>query len=114
MWIEIAVAYAVNNIFGSLPAGGVWIEIKDLYKLCCERGRHSPNGECGLTYLVFYPLSLRLCHSPHGECGLKSLCLQSVVYLPSSLPAWGVWIEIVDEYILNNFYNVTPRMGSVD
>ena len=32
----------------------------------------------------------------------------------SSLPAWGVWIEIVITGLISKPILVTPRMGSVD
>ena len=37
-----------------------------------------------------------------------------LLFLPASLPAWGVWIEIVLSYHQGIAHYVTPRMGSVD
>ena len=34
-------------------------------------------------------------HSPHGECGLKSGLSGLYEGTPGSLPAWGVWIDII-------------------
>ena len=32
----------------------------------------------------------------------------------TSLPAWGVWIEIAGDKLKLSFVDVAPRMGSVD
>ena len=41
------------------------------------------------------------CRSPQGECGLKWQCRVDGEALGESLPARGVWIEIVQcEYVL--------------
>ena len=34
--------------------------------------------------------------------------------LALSLPAWGVWIEIIEAAAYNFYIIVAPRMGSVD
>ncbi len=52
--------------------------------------------------------------SPHGECGLKSVVSGSFVIGDESLPAWGVWIEIVPDFLNTSVPLVAPRMGSVD
>ena len=53
-------------------------------------------------------------HSPHGECGLKFAKPQIDANNKRSLPAWGVWIEILtSEEDLRQTY-VTPRMGRVE
>ena len=72
VWIEIRTGNCMNYTYAaSLPARGVWIEIK--------------------TRL----LRLRdSCRSPQGECGLKFLGDKSVEHDVGSLPARGVWIEI--------------------
>ena len=102
----------------SLPAWGVWIEICGAYIDRLHLCRHSPHGECGLKFEVIeFQNPLVYSHSPHGECGLKShngqiqhncqrhsphgecgLKLVRVfvtLTLALSLPAWGVWIEII-------------------
>ena len=56
----------------SLPAWGVWIEIKMQDMKTREEGGRSP----------------------HGECGLKSYMRDIFSVIQGSLPAWGVWIEI--------------------
>ena len=56
----------------SLPAWGVWIEIRHV----------TSTGARGLR------------RSPHGECGLKYTNGLAVAVARESLPAWGVWIEI--------------------
>ena len=44
-------------------------------------------------------------HSPHGECGLKFTEFSLPAGVAESLPAWGVWIEILA--ILPTLYNQT-------
>ena len=34
--------------------------------------------------------------------------------MKTSLPAWGAWIEILEEFMSIIGRNVAPRMGSVD
>ncbi len=86
---------SVHNYAGalpSLPAWGVWIEIRVFGK--------EHNSEGG--------------RSPHGECGLKSVIFFGISNILLSLPAWGVWIEIAtcSTYFVPS--GVAPRMGSVD
>ena len=79
----------------SLPAWGVWIEIARCKTRTCGRPCHSPHGECGLKLLLILKLPLPRSHSPHGECGLKSFTYFFFICCHMSLPAWGVWIEIL-------------------
>ena len=75
--------------------------------------------------------------SPHGECGLKYVYFWMAGFAAASLPAWGVWIEMVLPVlrcrpapcrsphgecglkfvavcVLHVKPEVAPRMGSVD
>ncbi len=85
-----------------------------LIQFCKSR---SPHGECGLKSIPALVQVCALCRSPHGECGLKCRCHGYTLAMPRrsphgecglkylegwflscptlSLPAWGVWIEIV-------------------
>ena len=55
---------------------------------------HSPHGECGLKFTQQEIDYISAGHSPHGECGLKSVSAQKSSFEMSSLPAWGVRVEI--------------------
>ena len=88
--VQVAESFRV-----SLPARGVWIEIKTA---CFQRSgssSHSPQGECGLKFSRGTPTSSIPGHSPQGECGLKFETGQAIGMTFVSLPARGVWIEIV-------------------
>ncbi len=76
----------------SLPARGVWIEIR-------------------VRILARVPTSR---HSPQGECGLKSITIEIEGTFEMSLPARGVWIEITMQESHISMAGVTPRKGSVD
>ena len=73
VWIEIRMEQTPGWLtMASLPAWGVWIEIpEDTDTAYATRGR-----------------------SPHGECGLKLKREGVRTDYDASLPAWGVWIEI--------------------
>ena len=75
----------------------------------------SPHGESGLKFIFAVPaLTMLLSLSPHGESGLKSIDLTGIVGNPLSLPAWGEWIEIIQECHIFLTCPVSPRMGRVD
>ena len=61
---------------------------------------------------VFRAQNLR--RSPYGERGLKSIPDVIRKAIDASLPVWGAWIEILRMKTKYVFYNVAPRMGSVD
>ena len=54
----------------SLPARGVWIEIKTRLLRLRDSCR-SPQGECGLKFPTFHRQHGIAGRSPQGECGLK-------------------------------------------
>ena len=58
------------------------------------RMSHSPQGECGLKFLLGRNVGNHQCHSPQGECGLKYDFARQIIVFGESLPARGVWIEI--------------------
>ena len=56
----------------SLPARGVWIEIRCIgTRIRAGVRRRSPQGECGLKYRSTPRQRHRPRRSPQGECGLK-------------------------------------------
>ena len=80
----------------SLPARGVWIEIGLVFLIYRSKSCHSPRGECGLKLSkVLMNTTKILSHSPRGECGLKLIDVDLVNNTLQSLPARGVWIEIL-------------------
>ena len=62
----------------------------------------------GMRIFKFY-----LGHSPRGECGLKLLIAPILTLGGLSLPARGVWVEIILFGQVVNRILVTPREGSV-
>ena len=114
VWVEIS--SPSPSLIGSLslPARGVWVEI--WHRPPCRRpsGSHSPHGECGLKFLFLsFGLGRVLGHSPHGECGLKLHDLRRGERRLRSLPARGVWVEIITARGSASKASVTPRTGSV-
>ena len=73
VWIEIRRRRCRPSLSRSLPARGVWIEIG-------ENVGHRPGERAG--------------RSPQGECGLKLRRPELSGLHEGSLPARGVWIEI--------------------
>ena len=112
--LKYIILYHLRGSLASLPAWGVWIEITGITILSYSSERHSPHGECGLKFRDFGYSYEKFGHSPHGECGLKSVVKTSLSDSITSLPAWGVWIEISNACLASSFREVTPRMGSVD
>ena len=101
--------------FVSLPAWGVWIEIRHIVQSERIVSGRSPHGECGLKSVPVYVWHVKLAsRSPHGECGLKSVTIAGITAVTKSLPAWGVWIEIPTAKPHGAAGSVAPRMGSVD
>ena len=93
VWIEIRTGNCMNYTYAaSLPARGVWIEIKTRLLRLRDSCR-SPQGECGLKCIRRSPWLGYGSRSPQGECGLKFLGDKSVEHDVGSLPARGVWIE---------------------
>ncbi len=90
---------------------GLKSNILCLFLLCCRR---SPHGERGLKFLRALLVAPGFGRSPHGERGLKCVQTHNLPERKKSLPAWGAWIEIVDNIIKLNIDEVAPRMGSVD
>ena len=76
---------------------------------------HSPQGECGLKFIGINDEPFDMSHSPQGECGLKCMGFHDRLGLAESLPARGVWIEmlVLQRLVLVDSC-VTPRKGSVD
>ena len=74
---------------------------------------HSPRGECGLKCYQRQYRHAVYRHSPRGECGLKSDIENIKAYRSGSLPARGVWVEIVKLKLSSIVKCVTPREGSV-
>ena len=78
----------------SLPAWGVRVEIC-FGSTSSSRGRgHSPHGECGLKFARQADRRRGLRHSPLGECGLKLVIDDLGKDAPTTLPAWGVRVEL--------------------
>ena len=113
-WIEILDAEGLNAKYESLPAWGAWIEMRlgTLYQnnTACR----SPHGERGLKSGPLPPSRSTSGRSPHGERGLKYVKKTDSYFVPSSLPAWGAWIEIDSTERKLRKVLVAPRMGSVD
>ena len=114
VWIEIRSYPEAGDWLGSLPARGVWIEICYTGNVHIRASR-SPQGECGLK---LHPPSRERQRqprrSPQGECGLKfPHGLLHGLAVPS-LPARGVWIEILTMCWTRRMEKVAPRKGSVD
>ena len=81
--------------------------------LVCKN-RRSPHGERGLKSIRAAKNAVPAGRSPHGERGLKLLQSLPAFYHPTSLPARGAWIEIVNTMQLIRHDIVAPRTGSVD
>ena len=102
-------------MIASLPARGVWIEIVEHPWDERSETSRSPQGECGLKYAVsIHTDPLAWSRSPQGECGLKYFGARPFERVRASLPARGVWIEILlmGSPFLGGM--VAPRKGSVD
>ena len=92
--VEMASSATQRLMATSLPAWGVRVEIC-FGSTSSSRGRgHSPHGECGLKFARQADRRRGLRHSPHGECGLKLVIDDLGKDAPTSLPAWGVRVEI--------------------
>ena len=78
----------------SLPAWGVWIEIKIRYPETPLSNRRSPHGECGLKLTTQRAKSLTILSLPAWGVWIEICRYQLLLFQPLSLPAWGVWIEM--------------------
>ena len=97
VWVEIFGCFDLRGSFASLPAWGVWVEISQATNALIAASRHSPHGGCGLKYDDLVKLAVIVGHSPHGECGLKFSGNRDEQVGNTSLPAWGVWVEIMPQ-----------------
>ena len=57
----------------------------------------SPQGECGLKLVSVFGAVSEHGRSPQGECGLKSPLPVEHEPTQLSLPARGVWIEMISK-----------------
>ena len=99
----------------SLPARGVWIEMRNMSLQAIRASRRSPRGECGLKFFhdiasYMYYLSLPA-RGVWIEITSPARLFAVTIW---SLPARGVWIEIVDQDDSRGPPRVAPREGSVD
>ena len=115
---ECGLKYCVSLVLScacqSLPARGVWIEITVTLLIVTPDWSRSPQGECGLKFRDRQTAAERDSRSPQGECGLKLLVVGGFQQADGSLPARGVWIEIIARPLSGLLRTVAPRKGSVD
>ncbi len=76
--------------------------------------RHSPHGECGLKLKELGVEDAEALSLPAWGVWIEIIILFQKNRKVLSLPAWGVWIEIVKDFESLIEQTVTPRMGSVD
>ena len=80
------------------PHGACGLKFFHVYQFFC-RGCHAPHGACGLKSLSKEQIDvLKKGHAPHGACGLKYKYVLPVFLSLTSCPAWGMWIEIVNQF----------------
>ena len=93
VWIEIKAHWYPSGNVKSLPARGVWIEIRS-WPQQTSRPSRSPQGECGLKYHVerFVQMFVESLPARGVWIEIYKMCVPGSI--PGSLPARGVWIEI--------------------
>ena len=114
VWIEIRQPPCCGSSRKSLPARGVWIEIEEYRSRIDRAASHSPQGECGLKFRRSggdrrQPVSL-----PARGVWIEIKLASAGSDPAKSLPARGVWIEMEFERMALENDFVTPRKGSVD
>ena len=111
VWVEIDYYQSAGCALESLPARGVWVEIEGSIK-CNTSWQVTPReGSVGwnLSKKVFTNWGKR--HSPRGECGLKSADRAIFLSRFRSLPARGVWVEMLSASISSRGLSSLPARG---
>ena len=67
-----------------------------------------PSWECGLKYLLHIPISAPVASLPSWECGLKYFCKYAVKTSVVVTPFVGVWIEILNNKLLQFLHLSLP------
>ena len=114
VWIEIRRVPSILQAVMSLPAWGVWIEMIRSSKASGSLASHSPHGECGLKSELCDAMTAAIGSLPAWGVWIEIGKEAAELIQGTSLPAWGVWIEIGNSPPATPRFPVTPRMGSVD
>ena len=100
----------------SRPAWGAWIEIPGSPGRPLRRPqRRAPHGARGLkSQVVLAHTQQGGGRAPHGARGLKLVPPRPKPPAGMSRPAWGAWIEMMNQPETHLPPAVAPRMGRVD
>ena len=78
----------------SCPSRGTWIEIWETMSYTARYTRRAPRGARGLKSVGLPVPATPLSRAPRGARGLKFAPVMDNLYLDTSCPSRGTWIEI--------------------